>query len=291
MNLGDERRDLIRGFPSSSVYNLRIKHLKNSAHLRLLGKYDSDNARVVAASHFARDAVLVSGLTIRAARRIILDRVCLDFVRGQTTALLGSNGAGKTTLLKSLAGLLRPAAGEIRWFGQTARRSPAVRMAVGFVAHQSGVYLELTPRENLTFAARMYGVTDVRSRVDAWLEETGLTRRAEQPASRLSQGMRQRLAIARACIHDPLLVLLDEPFAALDKESRAWLEALLAQWRREGRAACLTSHDRDHCATLADRLVWLCHGRIESINEMSSAAAALADQALSDQALAVGSSS
>ena len=199
----------------------------------------------------AEEVVGLKNLSITLEGKLILDRIDFTIRQAETVALLGANGSGKTTLLKCLAGLVRPSAGEIQFRGQVR----IDRRQVGFAGHEFGLYLELTPRENLTFAARMQGLPDAVCRADHWLHELQFGQRNDQPTARLSQGMRQRLAIARAMIHDPSLLLLDEPFAALDTESRSWLEARLAQWRRHGRAICLTSHDRDHAASLADRLI------------------------------------
>jgi ABC-type multidrug transport system ATPase subunit len=220
----------------------------------------------VGVSHaVAVDAVAASALTVRLARRRILDQVCFSLSERESVALLGANGAGKTTLLKCLAGLVRPTSGEVRWFGDTTRRVPSVQSRIGFVGHEHGLYLELSPRENLLLAARLHGVKNAHGRADFWLRATRLERCVGQPTRRLSKGMRQRLATARAVIHDPCLVLLDEPFVSLDAEGRAWLSDLLTSWRQEGRAICFTSHDPAACEPLADRLVRLHEGHIEPI--------------------------
>lgn len=214
----------------------------------------------------AEEVVALKHLSIKLAGKLILDRIDLAIRQGEIIALLGANGSGKTTLLKCLAGLVRPAAGDVRYRSQVGPHSRHWRRQIGFAGHEFGLYLELTPQENLTFAARMHGVKDTDRRAEHWLHEIQFGPRTVQPTARLSQGMRQRLAIARAMIHDPMLVLLDEPFASLDVESRAWLQTRLVQWRQQGRAICITSHDRDHAAALADRLIQIRNRRVTELD-------------------------
>jgi ABC-type multidrug transport system ATPase subunit len=126
---------------------------------------------------------------------------------------------------------------------------------IGFVAHESGIYFELTARENLLFAARMQGIAEARRRVAERLEDCGLVRQADLPAGQLSRGQRQRLTIARSLIHDPPIVILDEPFAGLDAQGRAWLEVIIGDLSRAGRAVCLTGHDEDQWQRIAQRRV------------------------------------
>jgi ABC-type multidrug transport system ATPase subunit len=143
-------------------------------------------------------------------------------------------------------------------------RSPIVRRQIGYVGHECGLYHELTAVENLVFSGRMYGVALPHERARELLRDTGLEWAAHHAVGKLSQGMCRRLAIARALVHAPKLLLLDEPFASLDADGRCWLELLLQQWRRNARAVCFTSHDIGQCRALADRTVWLEHGRAGS---------------------------
>ncbi len=160
--------------------------------------------------------------------RTVLDAVDLEIAAGESVALIGANGAGKTTLLGCLASVLRPDGGEVRWFGHLVGRDVALHRRIGMVAHESGLYSHLTLRENLIFAARMGGIGGAPRLADRWLDMTGLTPHANVLPTRLSRGMRQRLAVARALIHDPPLLLLDEPFTALDAAGAEWLLTLLA---------------------------------------------------------------
>jgi heme ABC exporter ATP-binding subunit CcmA len=202
-------------------------------------------------------ALAAKGLTLLRGRRAVLRDLNFTVAAGEIVAILGANGSGKTTLLQCLAGLLRPAAGECFWLGEAATRTSAARRRVGYLAHETGLYLELTARENLLFAARMQGLVDVSERVDESLARVRLESKASQPVHRLSQGMRKRLAIARAVIHRPLILLLDEPFANLDDNFRHWLFELLGELRQSGSAICFTSHEPDHCRRIIDRFVLL----------------------------------
>jgi heme exporter protein A len=195
-------------------------------------------------------------LSIARGNRVIIRAVNLTLAQGEIVALVGSNGAGKTSLLQCLAGALRPAGGEVLWQGKAYRQCPADRRLVGFVGHESSLYLALTVRENLLFAGRMWGVDSPEERALEWLSLVGLGGQARQTTAQLSRGMRQRLAIARALIHDPVVVLLDEPFSNLDGDGRKWLTAFLRDLRRKNRAVLLAAHERPS-GGFVDRLVWL----------------------------------
>jgi heme exporter protein A len=140
-----------------------------------------------------------------------------------------------------------------------------LRRLVGIVAHESGLYANLTLRENLTFAARMSRMDDPRRAVDHWLDATGLAPHAEEVPTRLSRGMRQRLAVARALIHDPPILLLDEPFTSLDAAGAEWLLALLAGLRDRGRTICFVAHDDARIQRLAQRVLELRQGKVYDV--------------------------
>jgi len=176
--------------------------------------------------------------------------------------VLGANGAGKTTLLRCLAGLTPPRSGVVLWFGKSPQRHPELRRSIGMVAHQHWTYRELTPRENLLFAAQMYGLVDAVSRVEQLLAEADLQRNADQPTGQLSHGMRQRLSICRALVHDPAILLLDEPFSGLDDDGQQWLRLLLLQLQSRSRTICLSTHNRELADDLADCLFRLDKGKL-----------------------------
>jgi heme ABC exporter ATP-binding subunit CcmA len=211
------------------------------------------------------NAVEATGLTVVYGRLPVLGGVNLEIAAGESVAVMGPNGAGKSTLLSCLVGAVRPAAGRIRWFGEASARSNFVRRQIGYVGQDTGLYDELTATENLLFAGRMFGVRDVHDRVAKLLANGNLRPQAHRPVSQLSQGMRQRVAILRALVPDPRLLVLDEPSAYLDAQGRAWLDRLHGQWRSAGRAVCFASHDAAQCRALADRIVHLDAGRVAAV--------------------------
>jgi ABC-type multidrug transport system ATPase subunit len=187
---------------------------------------------------------------------------------GEIVGLLGPNGAGKSTLLAILSTLLSPSSGEVRYGTRTAVEAGAVlRSRLGLLAHDLHLYPELTARENLTFFARLYGVPDVEARVVAALERASLDGRGDDLVSGFSRGMRQRLALERALIHRPRLLLLDEPFTGLDDASGQALIARLRGFRDEGRLVLVATHDLDLAEGLLDRAAVLRDGRLLAIEE------------------------
>lgn len=208
-------------------------------------------------------------LSVEFKGQLVLDEIDFRMGLGQVVAVTGRNGAGKTTLLRCLAGLLRPTSGDVHWFGQSPRRNQILRRSIGMVAHQRFLYEDLTARENLLFAARMCDVRHPDSRVEQLLGESGLQRRADQPAASLSQGMRQRLSICRAVVHDPPILLLDEPLSGIDDDGRQWLGGLLLQLRARARAICLTTHENSLACRLADRVLRLENGKLNDRTQIA----------------------
>ncbi len=210
-----------------------------------------------------RPLVEIQGLRKSFAFRPVLRGIDLSLQAGERLALLGANGAGKTTLLRILACLTRPTAGQALIAGlDCVHDAQEVRRLVGFVAHQPYLYEELTALENLLFFARMYGVTHGRERASLLLERVGLARRARERVGSLSRGQLQRLALARALLHAPPLLLLDEAETGLDEAGTALLSALLAEQTARGGALILTTHRPEFALQQADRLVMLKGGRI-----------------------------
>jgi heme ABC exporter ATP-binding subunit CcmA len=194
--------------------------------------------------------------------RMVLREIDLTIATGECVALTGSNGAGKTTLLRCLAASARPTAGAVHWFGRPAAASPDHRRLVGIVAHETRLYAHLTLRENLLFAARMCAVTEPTRRADKLLEQIGLRSLADRQVRQISKGMRQRLALARALIHEPPIMLLDEPFSGLDAASRDWLAEQLHERRAGGCAVCFSTHDEQQTRQFADRTLILRNGSL-----------------------------
>jgi len=182
---------------------------------------------------------------------------------GEVLALFGRNGAGKTTLLHIAATLLRPTTGELLYDGrQAGELAGEVRRRIGLLAHASFLYQELTARENLEFFARLYGLADRRSAVEQALERAKLSERANAPVRALSRGMQQRLAIARALLHGPRLLLLDEPYTGLDPVSADRLSRMIEEFRGPSSACILTTHDLERGREAADRVAIVDAGRV-----------------------------
>lgn len=189
----------------------------------------------------------------------------LDFQveQGMFVALLGPNGAGKTAFLRILATLSRPTVGTVQIGGyRLPQQAGAVRLRLGVVSHQPLLYGDLTAAENLRFYARMYGLRDGEARIEAVLEMVGLGARRRDLVREFSRGMQQRLAIGRAVLHDPEIMLFDEPYTGLDQDAAAMLDRLLVDVAARGRTVVMTSHDLTHAAGLATRLDILSRGVI-----------------------------
>ena len=209
-------------------------------------------------------AVLARGLAKHYGAIAALDGIDLEIPAGQFILLLGPNGAGKSTLLRLVATLLRPTSGTLHLHGvlPTPAGAAALRARLGLLSHHTLLYDHLTGRENLIFYARLYGLPDHRAAAAAGLEMAGLAGRGEDLVGTYSRGMQQRLAIARALLHDPDLLLLDEPFSGLDRQAAGRLHGILDGARGGRRTCLLATHDLAAGAGLADRVVVLRDGRV-----------------------------
>ena len=207
--------------------------------------------------------IQLNAISKRFGRRPALRSVNLESGGGTIVALLGANGAGKTTLLKIAATLTRPDRGTYRAFGANAfERRSEVRRELGYVAHRPFVYPELTCAENLRFFARLFDVDDPETTLSASLEYVGLADRADRPAYSLSRGLLQRLDLARALLHNPTLLIFDEPDTGLDVRGRDLLQQLMRDRAGSGCLVLFTSHALDFAVSTADRVVTLVDGAI-----------------------------
>ena len=210
----------------------------------------------------AGPTIACRGLTKTYGDAVALRSMDLAIGPGQRVAVFGRNGAGKTTLIKVFAGLLRPSTGAVQLLGRRPwGPSGSARAQVGLITHQSFLYEEFSARENLRFYARLYGVPDVSARIEAVLSTFGLEHRARQPVRALSRGLQQRVALARAMVHDPAVLLLDEPDTGLDPSARQSLEGVIAAAGRR-LTVVIATHDVDLGLGLTDRSIVLDAGRI-----------------------------
>jgi len=210
----------------------------------------------------AAAAISAHGLGKAFGRREVLHDVSFAVPPGGFLALFGPNGAGKTTLLRLVATLLRPSSGNVTVAGHDPRDDPAaVRRAIGFLSHDALLYRDLTAQENLRFYADMYGVAEPARRVDELLARVELGHRRHDVVATLSKGMVQRLAIARALLHRPAVLLLDEPHAGLDAHAVGLLDGLLAEIRAE-HTFVMATHDVGRGLELADQVLVLDGGRV-----------------------------
>lgn len=208
--------------------------------------------------HLTTAAISVGELTCTAGARVILNQVSLEVGAGQAVALVGRNGAGKTTLISALCGLVRPRSGTVQVLGADLPRQIArVRGRIGCLFQESSLYEELTPDQNLRLVADLYRVPDSRRRIDEVLDRLELGPRKHERVAELSGGMKRRLAIARALLHSPELLLLDEPTLGVDYEARHQIWAHVSWLRSRGTTVVLTTNYLEEAEALAERVVLL----------------------------------
>ncbi|MBN1401920.1 MAG: heme ABC exporter ATP-binding protein CcmA [Anaerolineae bacterium] len=210
-------------------------------------------------------AIEIRGLEKKFGSHAVLRGLDLSIACGRTVALVGANGAGKTTLLRLIAGLARPTAGAIWIHGLDTRSArEETRRQVGFLSHQPLLYLGLSAEENLRFYAALYGLDSPTERISALVTRVGLWPYLHEPVRTYSRGMRQRLAIARLLLHDPTVLLLDEPYTGLDEEGIATLHGLLSADDGQ-RTVLLTTHSLDRAARWADEAQRLKDGHLQAL--------------------------
>ena len=211
----------------------------------------------------AAPAIEASGLSKQFGAVFALNGVDIRVDRGESLALFGPNGAGKTTLIRILTLGLRLGAGQFRISGFDYRTDPQeIRRRIGLISHQSLLYDQLTLTENLEFFAKLYGVEHPRQRSAELLDTIGLGHRAGDLVGTLSHGMQQRVSIARALVHDPPVILLDEPFSGLDPHAAAMLRSTLQKLRDRGHSVLLVTHNLRQGLDLSDRWLLLLRGRV-----------------------------
>jgi len=192
-----------------------------------------------------------------------LRNVHLSIAEGEFVTVVGPNGAGKTTLLRILATLSRPTNGKVSVDGHRLPDHAAdARRQIGLVSHQTLLYGDLSAEENLRFYGRIYAVADLEARIGEVLEMVGLAHRRSDLVRTFSRGMQQRLAIARAVLHRPRLMLLDEPYTGLDQDAAARLERVMSSVGTEGRTVLMTTHDLERGLAVSDRVLILAKGRV-----------------------------
>ena len=207
--------------------------------------------------------ITVKKLVKRFGLKTVLRGVDFEVQPGEFVALLGPNGAGKTTFLRILASLSRPSLGEVKVAGfRLPHEAAAVRARLGVVSHLPLLYGDLSAEENLRFYGRMYGIVDLEPRITEVLEMVGLEHRRKDLVRTFSRGMQQRLAIGRAVLHDPDVMLFDEPYTGLDQDASSMLDDVLKTVAAEGRTVVMTSHDLARAEELATRFDILSRGVI-----------------------------
>jgi heme exporter protein A len=200
-----------------------------------------------------------------------VDGVSFQLQPGELLTVFGPNGAGKTTLLRMLGGVMRPTSGHVRVAGEPAdTKGRYWRHRVGVVSHQSLLYGPLTITENLLFYGRLFGLTDLKTRIPERLASLGLSDRARTPVRELSRGLKQRVALARALLHDPEVLLLDEPYTGLDPHASTVLREQLSSLKDGRRTVVLVTHNLIQGLELADRVAIQVHGRFSSVTDSAS---------------------
>ena len=209
-----------------------------------------------------------TNITKRFGHRTVLNDVDINVQPGEVVSILGPNGAGKTTLIKILSTLIKPESGNLQIAGANAlENSLRVRPSLGVVVHEPLAYLELTPYENLRFFGKLYAVDSLERRITTLLDEVGLTQFAHERMEIFSRGMIQRFMIAKALIHDPTLLFLDEPFSGLDVAAKQFVLERIHHERAQGKGIVLTTHETQLGYLAGSRYLFLLNARLDTIAE------------------------
>lgn len=215
--------------------------------------------------------IQIEGLVKRYSNNVVLRGMDLHVQPGEFVTLVGPNGAGKTTLMRIVATLLKPTSGGVKVGGwPIPDHADKVRHHIGFVTHQSLLYNDLTAAENLSFFTRLYNLDDKEARINKALKSVGLAARQRDPVRSFSRGMTQRLTLARATLHEPDILLLDEPYTGLDQEASMLLDGLLTQESERGRTIFMITHDLTRGLNLCDRIAILSRGKIAQVVDRES---------------------
>jgi len=205
----------------------------------------------------------VKKLAKQADNKLILRDVDLSVQKGETIAILGPNGAGKSTLLKVLAGLIKPSSGVVKINGLDLKKDQIkIKKLLGYLPHSSLLYDQYSPLENLIFFGDLYGVKDIEKRAIELVKEVGLSFFLNEPVKNFSRGMIQRIAIARAIIHEPKILLLDEPHTGLDQGAITILNNVILGMKKKGATTLMVTHDFKQAAEICDRIIIVKNGRI-----------------------------
>lgn len=214
-------------------------------------------------AHHSPAVIEAHQISKRYTREYALDRIDLSIAGGSVTAILGPNGAGKTTLLRILATLTKPTSGRILIKGySSSQNAPTIRRYIGVVSHQVLLYGRLTAAENLHLFAKLYGIPSPEKRIDDCLRSMGLAHLAGELTQTLSRGSQQRLAVSRAILHRPDILLLDEPYTGLDRSAVHLLDDLLLSYHAQGKTILLTTHDVTRLNVLQPDILILDRGQI-----------------------------
>ncbi|HUU74639.1 MAG TPA: ABC transporter ATP-binding protein [Methanoregulaceae archaeon] len=214
-------------------------------------------------------AIEVSSLSKDFAGRTVVDSISFSVIKGEIFGYLGPNGAGKTTTMRILLGLLAPTSGRVRVLDADLARDDAARKKVGVLLENNGLYERLTAEENLRYFARLYGIENPKTRVEELLDFSGLLERSKEPVGNFSTGMKRKLGIARAILHNPEIVFLDEPTKGLDPEAQHMVRELILRLSGSGAMTVfLNSHNLDEVQRICSRVAILHQGKIQALDSV-----------------------